>query len=318
MSTTETFVATGPRLDLRGIPVAERPSRVFEELDRLPSGDGLTFVTDLEPRGLMSRIEQHHRHEIALDAHRAAEREWHITIRRIEPEADAPSPLGILRRASAFTRLDQATRARIAAAATMHTVRRGQAVAAENADWPYVGIVFDGVLALSSGNGSSRHRIFYEIFPYEIFGETEFFDGGTGIGRVIVISKVARFLRIPREALYAAASDAPQTIAALGRVAAQRIRGLMHALTSQATLPIIARIASVLLPYAMPEEGLTVAMTPLPHMTQAQIAAAAGTVKEVAARAIAELEEHAMLKRERGHIRYLDRQKLADLIREYS
>jgi hypothetical protein len=66
----------------------------------------------------------------------------------------------------------------------------------------------------------------------------------------------------------------------------------------------------------MPERGLSPARAPLPNLTQAQIAAAAGTVKEVAARAIAELEQRELLKRERGHIRYLDRQGLLDMIKD--
>jgi hypothetical protein len=49
-------------------------------------------------------------------------------------------------------------------------------------------------------------------------------------------------------------------------------------------------------------------------MTQTQVAAAAGTVKEVAARAIADLERVQALRRERGHIRYLDRAKLLEII----
>jgi hypothetical protein len=74
--------------------------------------------------------------------------------------------------------------------------------------------------------------------------------------------------------------------------------------------PIIARVANALLPYAAPEQGLHPALPPLPNMTQSQVAASAGTVKEVAARAIAELERLQALRRERGHIRYLDRTKL--------
>jgi hypothetical protein len=60
---------------------------------------------------------------------------------------------------------------------------------------------------------------------------------------------------------------------------------------------------------------LAPAIAPLPNMTQSQIAASAGTVKEVAARAIAELERQGLLKRERGHIRYLNRQGLTDFVR---
>ena len=49
-----------------------------------------------------------------------------------------------------------------------------------------------------------------------------------------------------------------------------------------------------------------------------QIAAAGGTVKEVAARAIAELESRKALRREHGHIRYLDREVLLELIQDVS
>ena len=180
----------GRRLDLRGVPIGERPAKVYEVLDALPDGEPLTFVTDLEPRGLMSRIELSRKHEIALDPTRVADREWHVRIRRIATEPDAPSPAGILRRSAAFARLDEPTRSRIAGSASMHTVRRGQAIVTENSEWPFLGIVFEGVCAMSSGVGSARHRIYYEIFPYDVFGETEFFDRGLSVGRVLAISKV--------------------------------------------------------------------------------------------------------------------------------
>ncbi|MBC5828935.1 MAG: hypothetical protein GIW98_01925 [Candidatus Eremiobacteraeota bacterium] len=57
------------------------------------------------------------------------------------------------------------------------------------------------------------------------------------------------------------------------------------------------RVASALVVYAPPKDGLHPALPPLPSITQTQIAVAAGTVKEVAARAIAELEARRALKR---------------------
>lgn len=51
-------------------------------------------------------------------------------------------------------------------------------------------------------------------------------------------------------------------------------------------------------------------------MTQSQIAAAAGTVKDVAARAISELQHRGALRRERGHIAYLDRVRLVRVIEQ--
>ncbi len=306
------------RIDLRGLPVPARPARVVDALAGLGEGQGLLVVTDNEPRGLTSRIQASRAHDLLVDVTRVAEDEWHVGLRPIAPATDAPSAESVLRRSAPFAEMPDGAIARLATAASMLTVRRGQVVVPENSEWPFVGVVFEGVVAISSGSGTPRNRIFYEVFPYEVFGETEFFDQARAAGRVVAISKVARILRVPREVLHAATRETPDLIASLGRVAAQRVRNLMHSLCAQATLPIIARIATVLLPYAMPDDGLAQAVAPLPHMTQAQIAAAAGTVKEVAARAIAELEDHGMLQREHGHIRYLDRQKLADLIREYS
>lgn len=297
------------------MPVWERPARVFEAFDRLPPGEAFFFITENEPRGLASRIEQTRKHELILEPRRVGDREWHVTLTRAAVEVDAPSPLGVLKRSRPFAQLDEISRGRLASVATLHTARRGQTIVHESSDWPFLGIAFEGVFALGSRHDSARQRIFYEVFPYEVFGEVEFLDEAPTVGRVIVLSKAARYLRIPKAAVVEVADRDPQVYAALGRVAAQRARGMLEQLVSQATMPIIARVAQVLLPYAMPERGLALAMAPLPNMTQSQIAAAAGTVKEVAARAIADLEARALLKRERGHVRYLDRQGLIDLVK---
>lgn len=304
------------RVDVRTLPVWERPSKVSEVFDRLPLGGSITIVTDNEPRGLAFRIEQTRPHEVIVDHRRTGEREWMVRLTRTAVESDAPSPAGIVKRASVFNSLDEEASALLAANSSLHTLRRGQTIVTENTDWPYLGVVFEGVLALTTGNGGGRPRIFFEIFPYELIGEVELFDEAPAAGRVIALSKVARYLRISRRTVLEVAESHPHMLLALGRINAQRRRDHMQALATQATMPIIARVAHVLVPYAVPERGLSPARAPLPNMTQAQIAAAAGTVKEVAARAIAELEQRELLRRERGHIRYLDRQGLLDMIRD--
>ncbi len=304
------------RLDVRALPVWERPAKIYEVFDQLPLGSSLTIVTDNEPRGLAYRIEQTRPHEVIVDHRRTGEHEWTVRFTRTAMEIDSPSPAGIIKRTAIFNRLNEEASATLAASASLHTIRRGQTVITEATDWPYLGVVFEGVFALTTGNGGGRPRIFFEIFPYEPIGDLELFDEAPAAGRVIALSKVARYMRIPRRTVLDVAERNPHVLIALGRVSAQRRRDHMQALATQATMPIIARVAHVLVPYAVPELGLSPARAPLPNLTQAQIAAAAGTVKEVAARAIAELEARALLKRERGHIRYLDRQGLLDMIRD--
>lgn len=304
------------RLDLRKMPVSERPARVFDLFDALPPGGSLTLLTDNEPRGLASRIEQERRHQLIVEPKRVGDSEWVIHITRSNGESEPTSVMAALKRTPAFAMLALPALERLAAEASAHTIRRGQVLVAEGVDWPYLGVVLEGVLALGSGNGHSRPRIFLEIFPGEIFGELELFDGAPSCARVSALSKVARYVRISRAAVMQCGIEEPRLLLALGRAGAQRSRDLMQSLAIQGTMPIIARIAQALLPFAIADHGLAPAIAPLPNMTQAQIAAAAGTVKEVAARAIAELESRGLLKRERGHIRYLDRQKLLDLIRD--
>lgn len=301
------------QLDLRGLPIWDRPDAVFEAFDKLPDGESLIVVTENEPRGLAGSLRQQ-RNEIVLDQRRVGSQEWHVELRHTDANGHL-SPLAALDRSPLFRDLPLDVRESIAHAATQQNARRGQKIVEENSDWPNIGLVAEGTLALASGESSARNRILYEIGAGETFAETEFFDGGRTLGRIIVLSKAARFLAIPREVVCAAGMQSPQILMSIAKSAAQRMRMLTESLTKQATQPILVRIASVLLPYATADRGLSAALPPLPNMTQAQIAAAAGTVKEVAARAIAELENRSLLKRERGHICYLDRQLLLDFIR---
>ena len=301
------------QLDLRGLPIWDRPDAVFEAFDKLPEGEALIVVTENEPRGLAGSLRQQ-RDEIVLDQRRVGWQEWHVELRHSDDNGHL-SPLAVVDRSPLFRDLPLHVRQSIAQAATQQSARRGRTVVEENMDWPNIGLVVEGTLALASGESSARNRILYEISAGETFAETEFFDGGRTLGRVIILSKTARFLTIPREIVCAAGTQSPQILISLAKSAAQRVRTLAESLTLQATQPILVRIASALLPYATADRGLSPALAPLPNMTQAQIAAAAGTVKEVAARAIAELEQRSLLKRERGHICYLDRQLLLEFVR---
>jgi uncharacterized protein (DUF2249 family) len=115
------------RLDLRKLPVWERPGKVFDLFDSLPPGGSLTLVTDNEPRGLASQIEQARKHQLILDPCRIGDNEWVIQITRSHPnETEAPTPLAILKHTPAFGALQPAVLERLAAESSLHTVRRGE------------------------------------------------------------------------------------------------------------------------------------------------------------------------------------------------
>jgi len=307
-------VINSPEIDLREIPVWDRPSKIGEALDRLPSGASLTFITENEPRSLSARITQERAERYVVEARQVARTMWRVQLSpRTVPEGERD-----LSACVAFAGLDRKTREELAAAAETQSGRRGAILVEENAEWPYIGMVVEGIVARAKGGEELRERILYQVFPHELLGIAEYFDRGLANARVTVFSKTARILKIPWSVVDDVASRHPEVTTALGVVIAQRLRLMNDTVMLQGTLPILARIAGVLLPYAVPERGLAPASAALSSITQSQLAAAAGTVKEVAARAIAELESRDVLRRERGHIRYLDRQGLLELIRESS
>lgn len=306
-------------IDLRGLPAWERPELIRKALDRLPSGASLTLITENEPRALSQRVTQDRADRFLVETRQVASRLWHLRLTHRSGEAaDRNSSAQHLSRCPAFAALDPSVREELAAAAVWQTGRRGQTLVADNVDWAFIGMVTEGIVARANGGGRERERILYEIFPYELFGVAEYFDRGLKMARIAVFSKTARVLKIPWDVVARVAARNPELTNALGVVMAQRVRLLADALSIQGSLPILGRIARVLLPYAMPDRGLVPAAASLSTITQSQIAAAGGTVKEVAARAIAELESRNALRREHGHIRYLDRQVLLELIRDVS
>jgi uncharacterized protein (DUF2249 family) len=314
-----TGVVQPAELDLRGLPAWERPDLVRKALDRLPSGASLTLITENEPRALSQRITQDRTDRFVVETRRIASRVWQLRLTHRSGEAsERTAAQQHISRCPPFAALDAAVREELAAAALWQTGRRGQTLVADNVDWPFIGMVTEGVVARANGGGRERERILYEIFPYELFGVAEYFDRGLKMARIAVFSKTARILKVPWDVVARIAAKNPELTHALGVVMAQRVRLLADALSVQGSLPILGRIARVLLPYAMPDRGLVPAATALSTITQSQIAAAGGTVKEVAARAIAELESRKALRREHGHIRYLDREVLLELIQDVS
>lgn len=203
----------------------------------------------------------------------------------------------------------------LSSAVIRHEPRR-RIVVDQNQPLEYLGVVVEGVMGvtvLASGpdDGRPRYMRVTEGFPGELFGETALLDHGLALGRVSVLTKKARFVLIPRQIILNLCEGNHAFLLALARQSALRTRELTQRLAAQASQSIISRVASVLLPYC--EEGrdaLAPANAYLLEITQTDIASAAGTVKEVAARTIAQLEREGALRRERGRIHYLCRAKL--------
>ncbi|MFN2448858.1 MAG: DUF2249 domain-containing protein [Candidatus Baltobacteraceae bacterium] len=298
--------------DLRGLPVWERAGLVLGRADNLETGAQYEFLTEVDPRALISRLEQLRPGSFAYTARQVGEGHWHVTLRRTVAARSDGVPATFVR-TPLLALLGDESRRELIAGATQIDLRKGQVACEANHAREWFGAVTDGVLGIFAGAGT-RERLLFYVHAGEALGAAELLDCGLSFGRTIALSRTARVLKIPMAAMRKRLACEPAFVRALGVVCAQHVRALAGALSDQVRQPILSRVAIALLPYAAPERGLHPALPPLASMTQSHLAAAAGTVKEVAARAIADLERAAALRRERGHIAYLDRSKLLEIV----
>ena len=298
-------------VDLRGVPVWERAETVLERARGLHAGESFEFKMECDPRALAVRVEQETGGMLHCRWEWVGEDEWHVAVSPLVDAHDA-SPLTAALRRSSFHAVSADTLSVLAESMSERTARKNEVICQDNAPCTALGVVLEGAFASFAGS-DGRDQVLCHLFPFDIFGAAEFFDGGLRIGRIVAVSKIARYATIPHTIVQEMAKRDPQVLLALGACCAQRMRGLTNRLSDHVSKPILVRVAGALLPYAPPARGLQPAHPPLPAMTQTQIAATAGTVKEVAARAIADLERAGAVRREHGHIRFLDRSKLLEI-----
>ena len=228
---------------------------------------------------------------------------------------DESDVLRALQRHAVFSSCGEEVLRRFVSSSTHHVATRGSRIATAVTRFPYLCLVCSGVLSVVvSSDGPTRgvRRLqAYEVRPGEILGELAFLENAPPPGDIVVVSKRASYVLFPAQAVEAALRQEPNLVRALGVHAARRARSLAQRLVAPQGFTAASRVASVLLQFASDADGLQPAQPELAEITQRDIAAAAWCVKESAARAISALEALGALRREHGHIRYLDRNVLA-------
>lgn len=199
---------------------------------------------------------------------------------------------------------------RLSENALEQTACKGETLYKPEERWPYIGALLDGALGMFA-EGGSRDYLYEEVGPGDFFGVSGMFDESDAMARMVVLSKKARYFIFDRALVRRLCDEDSKLSVLLASVLAQRVRRLTALLGVQVNSATMTRMARYLLQHCADEQGLAPSTGALPLMTQAQIASAAGTTKEVASRLLRALEEASALKRERGHIRYLDRERIA-------
>ncbi len=297
-------------IDVRQIPTPERHALIFARFDELSDGDELRLLVDHEPRPLRAQFSELRARQFMWMQRFSGSEVWEVKIRKIGELARSDDIATFLARCPLTGDLSAKTREHLAQNAMEVSLERNVALVEQGEDWPYLGMVRDGLVSAILTSEFGREQTLYEVLPTEPFNETAVVDGGTTIARFVATTKDTVVFVMPLAIVAQALRDVgmAQQIALL---TAQRQRSLIERFAAQISLPIVSRVASVLLSYAPPTIGLSPALSPLDGMTQVQLATAVGTAKEVLSRALAELESAHAIRRRRGRITHLDRAVLS-------
>lgn len=296
-------------LDVRHVPIPERHQHIFELLERVHGGQSLVLTSDHEPRPLRLEVERKFAQRFIWAQRRYGDGRWEVRIRRIEdPQTD--SLASSLRRCAAFAEAGDAAVADLAHFTRRTPIKRHHCVAEQGIAWPYAGVVDAGLVQATAVTPDGRTHVVYDVLPGELFGEFALFDGGTVTLRYVAATADTVVLLVPVERVRALLERERPVARRIEETCAQHTRAALERFTAQIALSSTARVATALLAFASPDQGLTPALGHLPTMTQSELASSAGTIKEVVSRALADLELRGALRRESGHIAFLDRAKL--------
>lgn len=217
-----------------------------------------------------------------------------------------------LRKTPYFADLGQAQLTTIASAVLQRRYERGDFVFHE-------GDVCEGLYVVESGrvrvykiSAEGREQVLLIAEAGEAFNEVAVFDDGPNPASVEALEPT-ELLLIPKNDLLSIAAAEPEVARAFTRVFASHLRRLAFLVEELSFKTVTGRVARILLEQ-LPAAGGDAASASAPHrLTQREIAAMAGTAREVVARALKALEQQGALRIERGRIVIADRDLLEQL-----
>gem|GEM_PF-253489 len=305
------------RIDLRQYPTWERHDRMLSAFDRLAANQVVEFINDHEPKALRASVEAE-RDGISLwDVRNAGDGRWIMRVARLpDPATMGDTPrTGFLRRCTMFRAAPNDVLREIDRNVKERNYQDRMVIVAEGTTWPYLGIVRRGVVEVTRATEEDREIVLYDVSPYSMYNEAAVFDEGTAENSVVARGDIET-LELPAAFVRSLLRRSPEVASGCARFFAQRQRRLAGAVGNLAFGRVLTRIARVLLDYASPEQGMTKGIGGVERITQTDLAARVGTVRDMASRALAHLESLQGIELKRGRVARLNRATLEEIIKE--
>lgn len=174
----------------------------------------------------------------------------------------------------------------------------------EPADAMY--FVASGVVKAFKTSADGKEQILNFVRPGEPFNDVPVFDGGPNPASVQAMGPVVLY-GIRNSDLEVILRDHPQVSLNVTRVLSQQVRHLVSLVEDLSFRHVIARVAKILLEYASDGTG------PKPKLTQQEMAAMAGTAREMVGRSLKSLEDEGVIRLERQRVVITDKKALREI-----
>jgi CRP/FNR family transcriptional regulator len=180
---------------------------------------------------------------------------------------------------------------------------RGDLITLEGESAEVLYFVFSGAVKIFKTSSDGKEQIFSITRPGGSFNDVPIFDGAPNpfsagaMGPVVIYG-------IEKREFYKILRDHYQVALNVINVLASRVRHLISLVEDLSFRSVIRRVAKILLEYAGDATG------PIQRLTQQEMAALAGTAREVVARSLKALESRGILRIDRHRIVIIDREAL--------
>ena len=185
------------------------------------------------------------------------------------------------------------------------TAERGEIVLLEGEPAGALFFVVSGVVKVFKTSAGGKEQILNLVRPGESFNDVPIFDDGPNPASAQAMGPVTLY-GIRKSGLKVILRDHPQVALNVIKVLADRVRQLVSLVEDLSFRQVIGRVAKILLEHAGDGTG------PRQRLTQHEMAAMAGTVREVVARSLKALEDEGMIRLERHRIIITNKEALKE------
>ena len=186
-------------------------------------------------------------------------------------------------------------------------VERGEIIQLEGEAVRELFFVLSGAIKVFKTSADGKEQILSIVRPGDAFNDIAIFDGGVSPVSVQAMTPVILY-GISRSELHTLLRDYPRLALNTTRVLAERTRQLMSLIEDLSFRHVIGRVARVLL------DNAGNGTAPGTRLTQQEMAAMVGSVREVVARSLKALEAEGTIRMERHRIRIMDRKALEAMV----